>query len=65
MRNTPVPGSRLIREWNGATHIVDVVESGYLWNGVRYRSLSSIALAITGTQWSGPRFFGLRSRAKP
>jgi len=60
----PAPGSRLIREWNGTTHVVDVVEGGYLWNGVRHRSLSSIALAITGTQWSGPRFFGLRARAK-
>lgn len=58
------PGARLIREWNGTTHVVDVIDGGYLWNGVRYRSLSVIALAITGTQWSGPRFFGLRSRAK-
>jgi len=58
------PGARLIREWNGTTHVVDVIDGGYLWNGVRYRSLSMIALAITGTQWSGPRFFGLRSRAK-
>ena len=65
VRSAPAPGSRLIREWNGTTHIVDVVEGGYLWNGARHRSLSSIALAITGTQWSGPRFFGLRSRAKP
>ena len=65
MRSKPAPGSRLIREWNGTTHIVDVVEGGYLWNGAQYGSLSSIALVITGTQWSGPRFFGLRSRAKP
>jgi len=65
MSNMPAPGSRLIREWNGTTHIVDMVDGGYLWNGARHRSLSSIALAITGTQWSGPRFFGLRSRAKP
>jgi len=52
------PGTRLIREWNGSTHTVDVAEDGYLWNGTRYRSLSAIARAITGTRWSGPRFFG-------
>ena len=54
------PGGRLIREWNGITHVVDVVDSGFLWNGQRFRSLSPIARAITGTRWSGPRFFGLR-----
>ncbi len=53
------PGARLIREWNGSTHTVEVVEDGYVWNGDRHRSLSSIARAITGTRWSGPRFFGL------
>jgi hypothetical protein len=52
-------GARLIREWNGSTHTVDVTESGYRWNGEHYRSLSAIARAITGTRWSGPRFFGL------
>lgn len=54
-------GTRLVREWNGSTHSVDVVENGFLWNGARYRSLSAIARAITGTRWSGPRFFGLES----
>ena len=53
------PGARLIRDWNGSTHTVDVVEDGYIWNGARYRSLSAIARAITGARWSGPRFFGL------
>jgi hypothetical protein len=53
------PGTRLIRAWNGSTHAVDVVDDGYIWNGIRYRSLSAIARAITGTRWSGPRFFGL------
>jgi hypothetical protein len=53
------PGARLIREWNGSTHTVEVVEDGYVWNGDRHRSLSAIARAITGTRWSGPRFFGL------
>jgi hypothetical protein len=54
-----VSGARLIREWNGSTHTIDVVKDGYLWNGARYRSLSAIARAITGARWSGPRFFGL------
>jgi hypothetical protein len=55
------PGARLIREWNGSTHTVDVVENGFVWNGERYRSLSAIARAITGAHWSGPRFFGLHA----
>lgn len=54
------PGGRLIREWNGVTHVVDVIEGGFLWNGERYASLSPIARAITGARWSGPRFFGLK-----
>ena len=53
------PGGRYLRQWNGTTHVVDVVKDGYLWNGGRHRSLSAIARAITGTRWSGPRFFGL------
>jgi hypothetical protein len=57
------PGGRLIREWNGATHVVDVVEGGFLWKGQRYASLSPIARAITGARWSGPRFFGLKRSA--
>jgi hypothetical protein len=53
------PGGRLIREWNGVTHVVDVIDRGFVWNGQRYASLSPIARAITGARWSGPRFFGL------
>ena len=53
------PGARLLREWNGKTHQVEVVETGFLWNDAHYRSLSAIARAITGARWSGPRFFGL------
>ncbi|WP_138933369.1 DUF2924 domain-containing protein [Roseovarius arcticus] len=51
------PGGRLLREWNGVTHVVEVTEAGYLWNGQCHRSLSSVARAITGAHWSGPRFF--------
>lgn len=56
------PGARLLRAWNGTTHVVDVVVDGYIWNGTRHRSLSSIARAITGARWSGPRFFGVLER---
>ncbi len=52
-------GGRLMRDWNGISHIVEVTEDGYIWQGQPYRSLSAIARAITGTRWSGPRFFGL------
>ena len=54
-------GARLIREWNGYSHVVEVVEGGFIWNGERYTSLSAIARGITGARWSGPRFFGLAS----
>jgi hypothetical protein len=53
-------GTKLLREWRGMTHEVTVVDSGYEHQGKRYRSLSAVARAITGTQWSGPLFFGLR-----
>jgi hypothetical protein len=53
------PGSRLLRAWNGMTLEVLVVEDGFLWAGKPWRSLSAIAREITGTRWSGPRFFGL------
>jgi Protein of unknown function (DUF2924) len=53
------PGSRLVREWQGALHEVVVVNEGYLWNGVVFTSLSSIAREITGTSWNGWTFFGI------
>lgn len=52
-------GTRLVRELNGRTHIVDVTETGFVVDGRPYRSLSAIAYRITETGWSGPRFFGL------
>ncbi len=55
------PGARLVREWNGVTHVVEVVDGGFIWDGGRHRSLSVIARAITGARWSGPRFFGLKT----
>ena len=58
-----VPGMRLIREWNGTTHVVTVGDGGVIdWNGRTWRSLSEVARAITGTRWSGPAFFGLKRK---
>ena len=57
------PGTQLIREWNGRRYSVEVKEDGYLLAGEHFKSLSAIALHITGTSWSGPRFFGLTSKA--
>ena len=59
------PGARLVREWNGVTHTVDVIDDGFEWQDQRYGSLSEIARLITGARWSGPRFFGLNGRAAP
>ena len=53
------PGTQLIREWNGKLFTVEVKEDGYLLNGNHFKSLSAIALHITGTSRSGPRFFNL------
>jgi len=59
----PVPaGSRLVREWNGRTHVIDVTDDGFIWNAQRFTSLSAIAREITGAHWSGPRFFGIRRK---
>ena len=55
--------ARLLREWNGVTHVVDVTEQGYRWREQTWRSLSAIAREITGAHWSGPRFFGLHGGA--
>jgi hypothetical protein len=53
------PGTRLLREWHGHTHTVEVIDCGFLHEGETYKSLSHVARVITGTRWSGPRFFGL------
>jgi hypothetical protein len=54
------PGTVLLREYQGERHTVTVVAKGYVWREATYASLSTIARAITGTAWNGPRFFGLR-----
>ena len=53
------PGNRLVRRWRGRTYVVEVTESGLIFEGTRFSSLSIIAIRITGTRWSGPKFFGL------
>jgi hypothetical protein len=53
------PGTLLTREWGGHLQRVMVLADGFSWNGTTYPSLSKVAFAITGTRWSGPRFFGL------
>jgi hypothetical protein len=58
------PGTRLVREWQGTTHQVLVLEKGVLFRGQRCASLSQVACIITGTRWSGPRFFGLIGKNK-
>jgi hypothetical protein len=58
-RRRVLPGARLVREWNGKTYVVDVIEGGYVFEAKVYPSLTAIAGKITGVHWSGPRFFGL------
>ena len=57
-------GAKLVREWRGETHDVLVLEDGFQWRGQHWRSLSAIASEISGTHWSGPRFFGLQAKAE-
>ena len=59
------PGAKLIREWQGTINKIVVLEDGFEWNGAPWRSLSAIAREITGSRWSGPRFFGLNERRTP
>jgi Protein of unknown function (DUF2924) len=58
------PGTVLVREWDGRPQQVMVLTDGFAWNGKSYRSLSQVALAMTGTRWSGPRFFGVKGSAE-
>jgi hypothetical protein len=57
-------GAVLIREWQGTSHQVTVLEDGVLFRGTRHRSLSEVARKITGNRWSGPLFFGLKAPVK-
>ena len=61
-RTELTPGTVLVREWNRQSQRVMVMADGFAWNGNSYDSLSKVAFAITGTKWSGPRFFGMRDK---
>jgi hypothetical protein len=59
------PGTRFVREWRGKIHIVTMTEDGrYCWQDHEWTSLSMVARAITGTQWSGPAFFGTKTNKR-
>ncbi len=55
------PGTMITRTWKGAVHRVHVLDDGFAYQGKRYASLSVIARLVTGTRWSGPRFFGVEA----
>jgi hypothetical protein len=57
-------GTVLIREWRGVRHRVTVLANDVVYRGRRFKSLSEVARAITGSHWSGPLFFGLKNRTK-
>ena len=57
-------GARLVREWNGVAHVVDIVDGGFKYRDKTYASLTAIAKEITGAHWSGPRFFGIKGKAQ-
>jgi len=63
-KDMPVPGTRLIREYEGERYEVTVTRTAFEFQGCEYKSLSAIAKAITGTHWNGCAFFGLRSKGK-
>lgn len=60
----PLPGTKLVREWNGVEHTVTVLAKGFEWQGRRFKSLSGAARAITGANWNGWKFFGFTPRPR-
>jgi Protein of unknown function (DUF2924) len=62
VKDRPIAGTRLIREWQGVEHCVTVRDDDFEYQGRRYKSLSAVARAITGTRWNGLIFFGLTNR---
>jgi Protein of unknown function (DUF2924) len=54
------PGTQMIRQWQGTTHTVTALVEGFEWNGWTYKSLSAVANAVTGTNWNGFVFFGIK-----
>jgi len=64
LRRDLSPGVVVTREWKGVVHRVAVTTDGFEYDGRRFKSLSDVARTITGTRWSGPRFFGLEQKQK-
>lgn len=62
--NDPAPGTVLVRDYKGQRIQVEVVDDGFVWEDRRYKSLSAVALAVTGSRWNGRLFFGLTERAR-
>lgn len=60
-QDMPVSGTRLVRNWNGRRYEVIVVSGGFEYEGKKYRSLTAVTKAITGTHWNGRAFFGFRN----
>jgi hypothetical protein len=58
------PGTQLIRQWQNTTHTVMVLDDGFALDGRTYKSLSAVARAITGTNWNGYAFFGIKRAAR-
>ncbi|MEO5372545.1 MAG: DUF2924 domain-containing protein [Magnetococcus sp. DMHC-1] len=63
-KNRPIPGTCLIREWKGVEHCCNVLEDGFEYQGRKFRSLSAVANAITGTRWNGHVFWGMRRQGE-
>ena len=61
VKDRPIAGTRLIREWQGTEHCVTVRDNDFEYQGRPYKSLSAVARAITGTRWNGLIFFGLKN----
>jgi hypothetical protein len=65
VKDRPISGTRLIREWQGVEHCVTVRDEDFEYQGRPYKSLSAVARAITGTRWNGLVFFGLKNQRAP
>lgn len=65
LRRDLSPGVTITREWKGVVHKVSVTDRGFEYEGQNFKSLSDVARTITGTRWSGPRFFGLEQKSQP
>ena len=62
--DAPIAGTKFVRTWNGQRYEVTAISGGFEYDGRRYRSLTAVAKAITGTHWNGRLFFGLKRTAK-